>query len=109
MGFEGGELSFEPDQRGADQRLFHFERRLVRQIAGREIVTAIDDKVIIREQRFSIVGSQSGAVFDHVHIRVQLFDPLGRGPHFGLPDFVGGMDDLALQVRQVDHVMIDDA
>src|SRR5262249_47165701 len=82
---------------------------VVDQVAGGEVIGAVDDQVVPGEDLQGVVAVQRLLVQDHVDQRVDLGDAAARG--LGLrPAHVGHpVDDLALQVRLLDPVEVDDA
>ena len=89
--------------------LFRKYAGVVDHVAGREVVGAVDDQVVVLEDLEDVVVVEPHVVQDHLDERVDLGDRLPgrlglRPADVGLP-----VDDLALQVRLVDLVELDDA
>ncbi len=55
-----------------------------------------------------LLASRRDGVLDDIHIRVEPVNRLLGGVHLGGADALGGVDHLALQVRQVHVVVVDD-
>ena len=106
---EGRDLALEAQQGAGDQRFACEKAGVVEQIAGREIVRAVDDDVVIRDQPFGVGRGQPLLDPDDRDFRIDGGQALRRAVHLGLPDPAGRVDDLALQVRQVDYVVVDHA
>ncbi len=86
------------------------DRRVVDEVARREVVGAVDDDVpAVGEDPVDVLGGEPLLVGDHLDVRVQRLDrPLGR-LDLRPAERVGRVDDLALEVRRVDDVVVDDA
>ena len=92
-----------------DDRDVRHDGRIVEQVARLERVRPIDDDVVAGDDPLHVVGDEHLLVADHVDLRVERLDaPPGR-VHFLLADPLGGVDDLALEVGQVDDIEVDDA
>src|SRR5438874_1693140 len=109
IGAEARQLPLERRQRGGDQRLLEMKAEFRQQIARREIVAAVRDNVIRSEDRLGIFGAKAhGMGFDADAV----IDGAKGGPRavdLERPDAFGGMHDLALQISQIDPVVVDDA
>ena len=77
--------------------------------ARREVVGAVDDDVVAGDDVEDVVGGQPGVVGDDVDVGVQRHDRLLRRVDLAVADPVEVVEDLALQVRSVDLVHVDDA
>ena len=109
MGLEGGKLSLEALQRPGDQRLAGKITGIVQQIAGLEIIAAIGHQIVLRDQTGGVLRIQPHGVFVNDNFGINRLEGLRRACHLERADPVGGMDDLALQVRDIDRIEIDDA
>ena len=79
-------------------------------VPSREVVGAVHDHVpTVGEDPLHVLGREPLLVGHHRDIGVERFDRPLRGEHLWLSEGVGRVDDLALQVRVVDHVGIHDA
>ena len=106
---EDAELALEAEDRGADDGDLQPHGRVVEQVARREVVDAVDDDVVVLDDLHDVRGVQARLVLDDVDVRVERVDLLLGGVDLGHADAVGRVDDLALQVGDVDHVVVDDA
>src|ERR1700722_15778671 len=109
VGLEDGELAVEAEDGGGDDGDLQAYGGVVEQIAGGEVVDAVDDDVVALDDLHDVGGVDAGLVLDDVDIGVQSLDGLLRRVDLGNTDAVGGVDHLALQVGQVDDVIVDDA
>ncbi|MGY2931444.1 hypothetical protein ACVWZ6_001046 [Bradyrhizobium sp. GM6.1] len=109
MRADGGQRAIEGAERRRDQRPLGEEAGVRGQIAGREIVGAVEHEVIVPDQRQRIVGIEPGGVTDEADMRVERRDPFGRALDLVPADIGRGVNDLALEVRQRHHVVIDHA
>ena len=84
-------------------------RRVVHEEAGGEVVGAVDDDVVAREDVHDVVGAEAHVVGDDVHVGVEQRERLLGRVDLAVADAVDVVEDLALQVRLVDDVHVDDA
>ena len=91
-----------------DHRLAEANRSVVERVARLERVGPVEDDVVVGDETLDVLLGQHLVVADDPHVRVEGADRGGR--RFGLLDAdpVGRMDDLALEVRLVDDVEVDD-
>ena len=82
---------------------------VVEQVAGREVVGAVDDHVVAGDDVDDVVGRQPGVVGDDVDVGVQRHQRLLGRVDLAVADPVEVVEDLALQVGGVDLVHVDDA
>ena len=106
---EDRRLTLEPEDRAVHIGLARQHARVVDQIAGGEVVGAVDDDVVIGEQLQRVLRREGGLVGVDLHVRIDLSDPLFRGVELQAADVCSRVNDLPLQVREVDHVEINDA
>ncbi len=85
------------------------QRRVVQEVARREVVGAVDDHVVAVDHVEDVVRAETHVVGDDVDVGVELCERLLRGVDLALADAVDVVQDLALQVRRVDDVHVDDA
>ncbi len=109
VGLEHRDLTFEPEDRAVHDGHAGQQRRVVEQIAGGEVVGAVDDDVVALEDVEDVVGAEADVVGDDVDVGVQLSERLLRRVDLALADPVDVVEHLALQVRRVHHVHVDDA
>ena len=84
-------------------------RGVVEHVAHGEVVGAVDHDVVVADDAFHVGGIQAHIVGDDVDVGVEQRQRLLRGVDLALTDPVDVVQDLALQVRLVDHVHVDDA
>ena len=89
-------------------RLAQLQRRVVDQVARREVVRAVDDDVVVLDDVEDVRRLEPRLVPDHLHVRVQLGDRDARRIDLGHPHPIGRVQDLPLQVRRVDDVVVDE-
>ena len=82
---------------------------VVEQVARREVVGTVDDDVVARDDVDDVLGRQAGVVGDDVDVGVEGGQRLLRRVDLAVTDAVDVVQDLALQVRGVDLVHVDDA
>ena len=83
--------------------------RVVHEVAGGEVVGAVDDDVpAVGQDPLDVLRGQPLLERDDVHVRVQRLERPLRGEHLRLAEPLGRVDDLALEVRLVDDVRVDD-
>ena len=76
--------------------------------AGLEAVAAVEHEVMARHQRRRFRRSEAQGVGVDGDVRVQPGDRGGGALDLGRADVGGGVDHLALEVRQADRVVVDD-
>ena len=82
---------------------------VVQQVARREVVGAVDDHVpAVGEDPVDVLGGEPLLVGLHGHVGVERLERPLRRLGLGLAEPVGRVDDLALEVRRVDGVVVDD-
>ena len=109
-GVEHRDLALEPVDRAVHDRDVVPDRRVVDEVPGREVVGAVDDHVpAVTEDPLDVLGGQPLLERDDLHVGVERLERPLRREHLGLAEPVGGVHDLALQVRVVDDVGVDDA
>ena len=79
------------------------------EVAGREVVGAVDDDVVAVDDVEHVVGAEAHVVGDDVDVGVQRGERLLGRVDLAVADAVHVVQDLALQVRRVDDVHVDDA
>ena len=90
-------------------RLAEKHARVVDEVARREVVGAVDDHVVVAEEALDVSAVEPLLVADDFHVRVQVLQHLLRALHLGHPDAARRVEHLALEVRRVDRVGIDEA
>ena len=85
------------------------DRGVVDQVARGEVVGAVDDHVpAVAEDPLDVLGGEPLLVGHDGHVRVERLDRPLRDLDLRLAEPVGRVDDLALEVRLVDDVVVDD-
>ncbi len=106
---EDGVEAFEAEDRAIDVDFFEENAGVVDEVAGGEIVGAVDDDVVGGDPLHGVFGGDAALVFDDFGVGVEGNELLLGGVEFGLSDVVGGVEDLALEVGVVDGVELDEA
>src|SRR5919108_4826436 len=107
---EDGDLAFEPEDRAVDDGNLVPDRRVVHQVSRREVVGAVDDDVpAVLENALDVLRRQALLEGNDADVRVERLEGALRREDLRVAQAVGRVDDLALQVRLVDHVRVDDA
>ena len=108
LGPEHRGLAVEPVDRAPDVGLAQQHGRVVDEVAGREVVGAVDDQVVGLEDLEDVGRVEPLLVQHDLDVGVGLLDRLLGADRLRLPDVGLAVDDLALQVRLVDDVEVDD-
>ena len=83
---------------------------VVHEVAGREVVGAVDDHVpAVGEDPLDVLGVEALLEGHDRDVRVERLDRPPRRVDLRLAEALGRVDDLALEVRVVDDVGVDDA
>ena len=85
------------------------QRGVVHEVTGGEVVRPVHDRVVAVDDVEDVVGAQPHVVGDDVHVRVERGQRLLRRVDLAVAHPVHVVQDLALQVRLVDDVHVDDA
>ena len=102
-------LPVEAEDRAVDVRLLQQHAGVVGQVARREVVGAVDDDIVGREDRQCVGRGQPRLVQVEAHLGVDGGDAVPGRLELGPADVGGAVDDLPLQVAEIDHVEIDQA
>ena len=105
---EHARLAFELEDRAIHQRLVHEHARIVDEIACREVVAAVDDDVEALEDPPHVLGGQALLELHDLDVGIERLERQLGGIDFGHTDAVVGVQDLALQVREIDDVVVDE-
>ena len=105
---EGRQLALEPEHGGVRDRDPGRDRGIVEDVARLERVGAIEDDVVAGDDPVDVVRDEHLLVRDDRHVRVERGERLAGALDLLLADAVVGVDDLALEVREVDDVEVDD-
>ena len=109
MRADRGQRSVEHAERRRDQRLAGEEAGVGHQIAGFEIVGAVEHQIIAADQRHRIRCVEPRRVAHEFHMRIERVDFLGGAVDLGPADIRRKVNDLALQVGQRHGVVVDHA
>ena len=96
-------------ERRRDQRLAGEEAGIRHQIAGLEIVGAVEHQVVTADQLHRIAGGQPRGVRGKSDMGIERVDLSGGAVDLAAADIRRGVNDLALQIGQRDDVVIDRA
>ena len=77
--------------------------------AGGEVVGAVEHQVVAVDQLVGVAGVDRDRVGLDLDVGVEVGQPMGGRVHLGPAHVGGGVDHLALQVGEGDHVGIDQA
>ena len=102
-------IKVEAPDGGVDQRALRLFAGIGDRIAGFEIVGAIEHQVVAADHGHGVVGVEPYRVGFEQHMRIERAHLFGGAVDLEPADFRRGVDDLALQIGQRDHVVIDDA
>ncbi len=106
---EDAELAVEAVDRAPHVGLALQHAGVVDQVAGGEVVGAVDHQVVAADQLAGVLGVKAGLVEDDLDVGVDLGNLVGGALQLRPADVGGAVDDLALQVGGVDHVEVDQA
>ena len=106
---EDGDLALEAVDRAVDDGDAVPDRRVVQQVARREVVGAVDDHVpALAEDPVDVLGGEPLLEGLDGDVGVQRLERALGGLGLRVAEALGRVDDLALQVRLVDGVVVDD-
>jgi hypothetical protein len=101
-------LALEAVDRAVDVDLAEHHRRVVDQVAGREVVGAVDDDVVVGEDGQGVGRGDPLLVDVDPGLGIEVEHAAPRRLRLRGADVLGAVDHLALEVRQVDHVEVHD-
>ena len=104
---EGGRLPLEAKNASVHIWLVEQHTGVVDEIPSREVVRAVEDHVILSEDLQHVALIEPRLVLHHIHVRVQCCDGNPRRFDLRHANAIRGVDHLALQVRFVDDVGVD--
>ena len=108
-GLVGRDLAVEAQDRGGDQRLLQAIADVVQQVAGGEVVAAVGHDVVAGDEPLGIGRGQPLVVRLDAHLGIDVGQRAPGALDLGRADVGGAMDDLALQVGEIDRVVVDHA
>src|SRR6476659_2539781 len=100
MWLEGRKLAVELADRRSHQGLFRKVAGVADEIARGEIVTAVGDEVVARDEFERVVRRDPMWMLHDVDMRVEALHRLARARRLADADPCRGVDDLALQVGE---------
>ncbi len=106
---EDADLAVEPEDGAPDVGLSEDGGGVVDQVAGGEVVRAVEDEVVAGEQLQCVGGVEPDVVEPHVHQGVQCSNGVPGRLDLGPAHVRNPVDHLALQIAQVDGVVVDDS
>jgi len=109
IGAKGGERAVEGTDCRRHQRFFPKITGVGHQIAGGEIIRAVGNDVVFRDQAKRVVGLEPSHVGFDLNMRIEFCDRRLGGVHFALADIGGRENHLPLQIRQRHDVVVDHA
>lgn len=102
-------LPFEAQDRAVDVGFLQEHAGVVHQIAGDEVIRAVDHPVIATDEFEGVPAVEAGGVNLHVDVGIQRFQRGFGGPGLGFSHAVGAVEDLAMQVGDVECVKFHEA
>src|SRR5208282_5915086 len=106
---ENGALTVKPKNRSVNIRLLRQNTDIVRKIASRKIIRSIDNNVVILDHLHRVLASKQHVMQIDLDVRIDGFDPVPGGVQFFAANVVGTVQNLALQIRKIDDIEIDEA
>ncbi len=106
---ERRDLAVEAEDRAVHDGLLVKDARVVDEIPRGEVVAAVDDDVVLREDPIDVRAGEALLVLHHLHVGVQILDRDLGARHLLHADAARRVEDLPLQVRHVDDVEVDEA
>jgi hypothetical protein len=106
---EDRRLPLEPEDGAVDVRLPEEDAGVVGQVAGGEVVGAVHHQVVARDQLQGVGRVEARVVADHLHVRVDVVDPVGGRVELLPPHVLRAVEDLALEVGRVHRVELHEA
>jgi len=105
---ENGDLTFEAEDGAVNIGLAEEDAGVVDEVTSGEIVGAIDDDVIVLEEFEGVGAGELGLVSGDTDVGIEIGEARLGGFGFGLADVAGAEGDLALEIREVDDVEINE-
>src|SRR6266478_2836680 len=103
---KNGALTIKPENRSVNVWLLRQNTNVVGKVPGREIISPIDNEVIILDQLHRIVATEYAVVQVDLHIRVHHLDSVLSRIELLSANVARAVKDLALQIREIDNVRI---
>ena len=105
---KGADLALKASDRGRNQRYARFHAGIRDGQASGEIVGSVQHHVRPFDERGRIAGPDSRIPDGHVERRVEGLYPVSRDDGFAMADVARGVDRLALEIGQIDRIVIDE-
>src|SRR5437660_3353714 len=109
IGLEYSDLTFKAEDATMHYRLILKNRGIIEQIARWEVVGAVENDVVIGDDPPDVGFVQALQVSNHIDVGIERVDGLTGGFGLVLPNALGVVQDLALQVAIIDDIGIDNA
>ncbi len=106
---EDAHLTLEAEHGPVHHRGAGVHRGIVDEVASGEAVGAVHDNVVAGEDVDGVVGGQTGHMGRHRYLGIDVVHPPCPADGLGLALVAGAVEHLSLQVRQFDHVVVDQA
>src|SRR5207247_7742057 len=107
---EDGHLSLEAVDRAVHDGDVVPHGGVVDEVTGREVVGAVDDHVpAVGQDALDVLRAEAFLVGDDLDVRIEGLDRALGGIDLRLAERLGRVDDLALQVRLVYDIRVDDS
>ena len=90
-----------------DQGLLEKPRDIIGEKSRGKIIGAIDEHIVSRGDGHRVFGSESHAMKIDFHMRIDLAQSRGRTFEFGFSDPRLTVQDLAVEVGYIDHIVIE--
>lgn len=109
MRLKTGNLPFEPGYRCRDQGFTKAHASIVDEVAGREIVTAVGDEIIICNEPIDIFGPQPISESFNLYFGIDGQKARLSTGYLSVSDISCAVNDLPLKIGQLDRIVVDDA
>src|SRR5262245_59287812 len=102
-------LAIEAEDRAVDVRFPEEYTGIVGEVACGKVVGAIDDNVVWAQQGERILAQDASIANDNLHVAIDPLDSLARRQRLGPANIRGAVDDLALEVRKIHRIEVQNA
>src|SRR5208282_3697215 len=109
IGLEGGKLAVEAEEGRRDERDAREIASVVHEVARREIVAAVDHEVVSGDERHHVLRLEPRLFGDDADLGIEGRERSRGTLDLGTADPVARMHDLALEIAELDLVIVDDA
>src|SRR5690606_37605872 len=99
----------EAQDRTVDVRDAEHHARVVDEITRREVVGAVNDDIVLAQDLERVLARETYIVCDDACVRIERTQPFRRDLDLAPADIARVVEDLALEIAQVDDVVIDNA